>query len=32
MLVITQAPLTVTAQDVTVTDSSGIPNPYPCTF
>lgn len=32
MLVITQVPLTVTAQDVTVTNSSDIPNPYPCSF
>ena len=31
-LVITQAPLTVTANNVTVADSSGIPNPYPCTI
>ena len=31
-LVITQVPLTVTAQDVTVTNSSDIPNPYPCNF
>ena len=31
-LVVTQVPLTVTAQDVTVTNSSDIPNPYPCSF
>jgi sugar lactone lactonase YvrE len=29
-LVITQVALTVTAQDVTVTNSSDIPSPYPC--
>jgi sugar lactone lactonase YvrE len=31
-LVITQVPLTVTALDETVTNSSDIPNPYPCTI
>jgi streptogramin lyase len=31
-LVITPAPLTVTAQSLTVTNSSDIPNPYPCTI
>lgn len=31
-LVITQAPLTVTANNVEATNSSSIPNPYPCTI
>jgi hypothetical protein len=31
-LVITQAPLTVTANNVTVANSGNIPNPYPCTI
>ncbi len=31
-LVITQAPLTVTADNETVANSSDIPNPYPCTI
>jgi len=31
-LVITQAPLTLTATNQTVTNSSDIPNPYPCTI
>lgn len=31
-LVITQAPLTVTAGNVEVANSGGIPNPYPCSF
>jgi len=31
-LEITQVPLTVTANNITVTNSSDIPNPYPCSF